>query len=111
MTITLQMHSYDVYDNNGNCIGRHTGYNLVTINSDGTKTIERVDLYKDSLSGEAKFNISSRAAEEVIFVNKGTQETQQAYWNAEVTPEQIQHNNFYNSGILASGDDAKALFV
>ncbi len=110
MTTTLQMHSYDVYDNDGNCIGRHTGYNLVTINDDGTKTIERVDLYKDSLSGEAKFNISSSAAEEVTFVNKDTQETQQAYWNAGVTPEQIQHNNFYNSGILASGDDAKEAY-
>ena len=110
MTTTLQMHSYDVYDNDGNCIGRHTGYNLVTVNDDGTKTIERVDLYRDSLSGEAKFNISSSAAEEVTFVNKDTLETQQAYWNAGVTPEQIQHNNFYNSGILASGDDAKEAY-
>ena len=56
MTITyeLRVHGRDVFTSTG--FDRHSGYDLITTNENGAKTIQYIDLYNDN--GKIKYYIS-----------------------------------------------------
>lgn len=114
VSYSLKMHSWDVVES-GVVIGRHTGFNLVTINDDNSVTIECIDFGPGELG--ASIHINRAPAVLVTFVNKDNPEiTQSAYWppyegsDATTTEEMIAKLKYYNSDELLSGTAALEAF-
>ena len=107
------MHSYNVYDPLGLSVAaRHTGYNLVVTDNNGNTTIYGIDFGPDiNNPDKAHIFITESSAKKFIFTNKENPNiTQEAYWSADTTQEDISKYEFYNSKELASGNDALEIF-
>ena len=112
-TYSLKMHSYNVYDPLGLSVAaRHTGYNLVVTDNNGNTTIYGIDFGPDiNNPDKAHIFITESSAKKFIFTNKENPNiTQEAYWSADTTQEDISKYEFYNSKELASGNDALEIF-
>lgn len=110
---SLKMHSYNVYNANGSIIARHTGYNLVIMDSSsGVITIQGIDFGPDvNNPDKAHISITESPAKKFIFINKENPNiTQEAYWSIDTKQEDIRKYEFYNSEELASGNDALEIF-
>ena len=109
VSYSLKVHSYDVYKY-GKVIGRHTGYNLVTIDDNGNATIQAINLSQGN-DENIDISITNSPAELITLVNKDdTTKTQSAYWEASANPEVMEMLNVYMSSELATGQSAQDAF-
>ncbi len=101
-------------------INRHSGYDMITINEDGTKTIQYIDLYNDN--GKIKYYISApiSAMEYTLVETSITGETtttkitwgQQTFQNGQVIQTNVDYLKDFNveADIVLDGNEAVEAF-